>query len=75
MASLGALFVSLGCGEEHVFPHGGPKSSQEASWTRFGEDLEGFWGGSGSLLDFKIDVFLVFAAHIAQDNMKQHKIA
>ena len=45
------------------------------SWLRFGVDLEGFWEGSGSFLDVKIDVFLVFAAHIVQDNMKQHKIA
>ena len=62
------LFLRL-CGQE------GPRGGQEASWTRFGVDLEGFWEGSGSLWDMKIDVFWVFAAHIVQHIMKQHKIA
>ena len=62
------LFLRL-CGQE------GPRGGQEASWTRFGVDLERFWEGSASLRDVKIDVLGVFATHIAQDNMKQHKIA
>ena len=75
LASLGALFSPWGVVKYMFFPMEGPRDGQEASWTRFGVDLEGFWEGSGSLLDVKIDLFLVFAARIAQDNMKQHKIA
>ena len=75
LASLGALFSPWGVVKYMFFPMEGPRDGQEASWTRFGVDLEGFWEGSGNLLDIKIDVFLVFAAHIAQDNMKRHKIA
>ena len=75
LASLGALFSSLGVVKNMFLPMEGPRGGQEASWTRFGVDLERFWEGSGSLWDVKIDVFGVFAADIAQDNMKQHKIA
>ena len=75
LASLGALFSPWGVVKYMFFPMEGPRGGQEASWTRFGVDLERFWKGSGSLWDIKIDVFRVFAAHIVQDNMKQHKIA
>ena len=64
-------FFPMGDGEKHIFPHGGPKRPRGGH----GVDLERFWEGSASLRDVKIDVFGVFAAHIAQDNMKQHKIA
>ena len=50
-------------------------AKRSVSWTRFEVDLERFWEGSGSFLDVKIDIVLVFSARIAQDNMKQHKIA
>ena len=42
------------------FPMEGPRGGQEASWTRFGVDLEGFGEGSGRILELKIEVFLVF---------------
>ena len=75
LASLGTLFSPWGMVKNMFFPMEGPRGGQEASWTRFGVDFEGFWEGSGSLLDVKIDVFLVCAAHIVQGNMKQHEIA
>ena len=36
-------------------------------------DLEGFGEGSGRALDVKIEVFLAFSAHIAQDNIARNR--
>ena len=36
-------------------------------------DLEGFGEGSGRALDVKIEVFVAFSAHIAQDNIARNR--
>ena len=74
LASLGALLSVFFQGFVAKRTQEGPRGGQEASWIRFGVDLEGFWEGYGSLLDVKIDVLVVFAAHIVQGDVKWHKI-
>ena len=45
-----------------------PRGLLDSIWEGFGE-------GFGRVLEVKIEVFLVFSAHIVQDDIRQHKIA
>ncbi len=74
-ASLGALLNLFVQGFFAKRAQEGPRGGQEVSWARFWMDLEGFWEGSGRVWGVKIYVFLAFSVRIAQDNIRQHKIA